>query len=62
MSDPISTTKTEDLDAETLTDLLSSGTFLRTDAVPRAPDSRSSDRPSPDATKSLNLMKSRLFQ
>ena len=46
----------ENLDAETVTDQLSLGTFIRTDAVPRAPDSDSSDGPSVYPTKSLTLI------
>ena len=41
-------------DAEIVTDPLSFGTFIESDAFPRAPDSGSSDCPSPDLTKSMS--------
>ena len=40
------------LDAQTVTDPLFLGTFIQTDAVPRTPDSDSSDCPSVYPTKS----------
>ena len=41
-------------DAEIVTDPLSFGTFIESDAFPRAPDSGPSDCPSPDLTKSMS--------
>ena len=41
-------------DAEIVTDPLSFGTFIESDAFPRAPDSGSSDCPSPDLTKPVS--------